>query len=66
MGENESKIEYDTGLTTTTENVYTVSFDGIAKKVGSDSDTNGLAGATFGLYDSYVMKMKTRNQKQMN
>lgn len=54
MGKNESKIEYDTGLTTTTENVYTVSFDGIAKKVGSDSDTNGLAGATFGLYDSYV------------
>ena len=53
VGENESKIEYDNGSKTTTEYVYTVSFNGIAKKIGVNDDANGLAGATFGLYESF-------------
>lgn len=54
VGENESKIEYDHGSNTAVEYVYTVSFNGIAKKIGVGDDADGLAGATFGLYDSYT------------
>ena len=54
IGENESKIEYDNGQKVDTEYTYTVSFDGIAKKVGEGEDEEGLSGATFTLYKGWV------------
>lgn len=53
VGQNDVTIEYEHGSSTTTEYLYTVSFDGIAKKIGEDSDTVGLAGAEFTLYDTW-------------
>src|SRR5699024_583903 len=50
VAENTAKVEYDQGSYDSTEYVYTVNFDGAAKKVGVDADANGLAGATFTLY----------------
>lgn len=52
VGQNDVTIEYDQGSTTATEYVYSVSFDGIAKKVGEDGQ--GLPGATFTLYDTWT------------
>lgn len=54
IGENESKIEYDNGQTVNTEYTYTVSFDGIAKKVGEGEHKGGLPGATFTLYKDWT------------
>ncbi len=60
-GENKVELEYthtpdsDTKTTKDDEEVYTVSFDGIAKKVGEgDADKDGLAGATFTLYETWT------------
>lgn len=53
VGQNDVTVSYDQGSTTATEYVYSVSFDGIAKKVGVGDDAEGLAGATFTLYDTW-------------
>lgn len=53
VGQNDVTIDYGTGTTTTTEYLYTVSFDGIAKKVGEGADSEGLAGAEFTLYETW-------------
>ena len=54
VGENKVTVEYEHGSTPATEYTYTVSFDGIAKKIGVNADKNGLAGATFTLYDTWT------------
>ena len=57
VGENQVKIDYEHGSTDDfSEYVYTVSFDGIVKKVGAGQDSNGLAGAEFTLYDTWTDK----------
>lgn len=53
VGENEVTIDYERGDTSTTEYTYTVSFDGIAKKIGAGPDAEGLDGAIFTLYDTW-------------
>lgn len=50
VAENKATVDYDQGSHESTEYVYTVNFDGAAKKVGVGADENGLAGATFTLY----------------
>ena len=54
VAENKATVDYDQGSKESTEYVYTVNFDGAAKKVGVDEDENGLAGATFTLYKNAV------------
>lgn len=57
VGENQVKVEYEHGSTEdVSEYVYTVSFDGIVKKVGAGEDAEGLAGAVFTLYDTWTDK----------
>lgn len=50
VAENKATVDYDQGSYESTEYVYTVNFDGAAKKVGVGADETGLAGATFTLY----------------
>lgn len=64
VGQNDVTVEYDHGSTTATEYVYSVSFDGIAKKIGEGTDANGLAGATFTLYDTWTDAGDMNNQEE--
>lgn len=53
VGENDVTVNFGTGTSTAKDYTYTVSFDGIAKKIGEDEDADGLAGAEFTLYEAY-------------
>ena len=53
VGENDVTVNFGTGTSTDKDYTYTVSFDGIAKKIGEDEDADGLAGAEFTLYKAY-------------
>ena len=54
VAENKATVDYDQGSFDSTEYVYTVNFDGAAKKVGVGEDEEGLAEATFTLYDTWT------------
>ena len=54
VAENKATVDYDQGSYDSTEYVYTVNFKSAAKKVGVGEDENGLAGATFTLYDTWT------------
>lgn len=53
VGENDVTVDFGTGSSTAKDYTYTVSFNGIAKKIGEDTDANGLADAEFTLYKAY-------------
>lgn len=58
VGENKVELIYSkkpgaTATVSDTEYVYTFELNGILKKIGQDSDKNGLAGAIFSLYRAY-------------
>lgn len=52
--ENKVTVNYDQGSDENTEYVYTVSFDGVAKKVNEEG--TALEDATFTLYDTWTDK----------